>query len=98
MKEYELSNRGIERERDGSAERAVAPAYVRLMISSSVFGYRESEYRNLEEISRVRARSSRARFCVCSGLNRCYLRVQLERFVRFMIRQKSDRSLTVKFD
>ena len=38
VEENEFSNGGIERERDGSAERAVAPAYVRLIFLVCVLG------------------------------------------------------------
>jgi len=48
-------------------ERAVAPAYVRLIFLVGI-GYLESEYRNLEEIFTSSARLRERASAVCSGL------------------------------
>ena len=93
MKEYELSNRGIERERDGSAERAVAPAYVRLIFFVGVLGIENQNIGTLKKFHEFGAVFASTLLRLLRAQQMRFSRVKLERFVRFMIRQKSDRPL-----
>src|SRR5882724_2849300 len=93
MEEYELSNRGIERERDGSTERAVAPAYVRLIFLVRVLGIENQNIGTLKKFHEFDAVFASALLRLLRAQQTRFSRVQLERFVRFMIRQKSDRPL-----
>src|SRR6266576_6216840 len=94
VEENELSNGGIERERDGGAERAVAPADVRLIFLVRVLGIENQNIGTLKKFHEFGAVFASSFLRLLRAQQMRFSRVQLERFVRFMIRQKSDRSLT----
>src|SRR5439155_20697803 len=91
--ENELSNGGIERERDGSAERAVAPAYVRLIFLVRVLGIENQNIGTLKKFHEFGAVFASAFLRLLRAQQMRLSRVKLERFVRFMIRQKRDLSI-----
>src|SRR5882724_8433878 len=92
MEKNELSNGGIDSERDGSAERAVAPAYVRLIFLVCVLGIENQNIGTLKKFHEFGAVFASALLRLLRAQQMRFSRVQLERFVRFMIRQKSDRA------
>src|SRR5438067_12091526 len=96
VKKNEFSNRSIARERDRGAERAVAPAYVRLIFLVGVLGIEDQNIGTLEkfhELGSILA-SSFLRLLQAQQMSLC--RVQFKGVVWFVIRHKSDRAFAGK--
>src|SRR5437870_11832501 len=96
VKKNEFSNRSIARERDRGAERAVAPAYVRLIFLVGVLGIEDQNIGTLEKFHELGPIIVSSFLCLLQAPQMDLCRVQVEGAVWFVIRQKSDREFAGK--
>src|SRR5437879_10923613 len=96
VKKNEFSNRSIARERDRGAERAVAPAYVRLIFLVGVLGIEDQNIGSLEKFHELGLILATSFFRLLQAHQMGLCGVQISGVIWFVIRHKRDRALACR--